>query len=98
MPKKAKSAKKFDKIAVQSDTDDDDDDFKKPRKKGRKIAISDSDDDFDISAKICTSKGKISLLQKAFKKWLIALIVVIAISRILIVIIIEFRFVECDRL
>ena len=97
MPKKAKSAKKLGKIVVQSDTDDDD--FKKPRKKkGRKIAISDSDDDFDISAKICTSKGKISLLQKAFKKWLIALIVVIAISRILIVIIIEFRFVECDRL
>ena len=36
MPKKAK---KTPKIAVLSDSDEDEDDFKRPKKKGRKIAI-----------------------------------------------------------
>ena len=57
MPKKAK---KTSKIAVSSDSDDDNGDFKNPKKKGYKFAISDSDDDDDFSSsKPSTLKGKI---------------------------------------
>ena len=57
MPKKAK---KTQKIAILSDSDQDEDDFKRPKKKGHKFAISDSDDDDDdfSSPKPSTSKGK----------------------------------------
>ena len=57
MPKKAK---KTQKIAILSDSDQDKDDFKRPKKKGHKFAISDSDDDDDdfSSPKPSTSKGK----------------------------------------
>ena len=56
MPKKAK---KTQKIAILSDSDEDEDDFKCPKKKGRKIAIhSDSDDDDFSASKPTTSKGK----------------------------------------
>ena len=55
MPKKAK---KTPKIAVLSDSDDEED-FKNPRKKGHKFAISDSDDDDGSLPKPSTSKGKI---------------------------------------
>ena len=58
MPKKAK---KTQKIAVLSDSDDEED-FKNPRKKGHKYAISDSDDDDLSSPKPSTSKGKICTL------------------------------------
>ena len=71
MPKKAKSAKKVEKIAVLSDSDGDDDDFKRlKKKKGHKIAISDSSDDDDdgsATSKSSTSQGKIhSFLLEAF--------------------------------
>ena len=58
MPKKAK---KTPKIAVLSDSDDEEDDFKVPKKKGHKFAISDSDDDDEFSPKLSTSKGKIDI-------------------------------------
>ena len=57
MPKKAK---KTQKIAVLSDSDDEED-FKNPRKKGHKFAISDSDDDDLSLPKPSTSKGKIHI-------------------------------------
>ena len=79
MPKKAK---KNAKIAKKSDSDDDDD-FKIrkiPKKKGHKIAISDSDEDDDFSPKPSTLKGKISLLQRAFKN--VNAVIANAISRI----------------
>ena len=60
MPKKAK---KTPKIAVLSDSDDEEDDFKVPKKKGHKFAISDSDDDVFSSPKPTTSKGKIIVLK-----------------------------------
>ena len=64
MPKKTKKTLK---IAVLSDSDNEDDevDFKKPRKKGHKVALSDSDDDNFSSPKPSTSKGKIHLLSKS---------------------------------
>ena len=57
MPKKVN---KLPKIAILSDSDDEYD-FKKPKKKGHKIAISESDeDDVSLSSPIpSTSKGKI---------------------------------------
>ena len=59
MPKKAK---KTPKIAILSDSDDDQDDFKRPKKKGHKFALSDSDDeDGFASPKPSTSKGKIHI-------------------------------------
>ena len=61
MPKKAK---KTPKIAVLSDSDDEEDDFKVPKKKGHKFAISDSDDDDFSSPKPTTSKGKITFVRK----------------------------------
>ena len=61
MPKKAK---KTPKIAILSDSDDDQDDFKRPKKKGHKFALSDSDDeDGYASPKPSTSKGKIIVLK-----------------------------------
>ena len=62
MPKKTK---KTPKIAVLSDSDNEGDevDFKKPRKKGHKVALSDSDDDNISSPKPSTSKGKIIVLK-----------------------------------
>ena len=58
------SSKKTPKIAVLSDSDEDEDDFKKPKKKGRKIALSDTDDEDDFSSpKPSTSKGKIIVLK-----------------------------------
>ena len=60
MPKKAK---KTQKIAILSDSDQDKDDFKRPKKKGHKFAISESDDDdYFSSPKPSTSKGKIRIV------------------------------------
>ena len=61
MPKKVN---KTPKIAILSDSDDEYD-FKKPKKKGHKIAISESDEDDASSPKPSTSKGKIHLLSKS---------------------------------
>ena len=61
MPKKKR---KVEKIAIESDSDDSDD-FKIPKKKGHKVALSDSDDDNFSSPKPSTSKGKIHLLSKS---------------------------------
>ena len=59
MPKKAK---KTPKIAFLSDSDDEDDDFKNPKKKGPKFALSESDSEVDFSSpKPSTSKGKIRI-------------------------------------
>ena len=80
MPKKAN---KTPKIAILSDSDDEDD-FKKPKKKGHKIAISESDDDDDFSLsspKPSTSKGKINLLFMAMLSWEFA--VIMSLIRIL---------------
>ena len=60
MPK----TKKIEKIAIESDSDDND--FKIPKKKGHKFAISDSDDDDLSSPKPSTSKGKIRI---SFQKY-----------------------------
>ena len=86
MPKKAK---KTPKIAILSDSDDDQDDFKRPKKKGHKFALSDSDDeDGFASPKPSASKGKVSrfesveLLSLPFRfheylrTWLIDVIVI----------------------
>ena len=59
-----RKAKKAQKIAVLSDSDDDEDfNFKVKMKKGRKIAIqSDSDDDDFSASKPTTAKGKIQFI------------------------------------
>ena len=63
MPKKAK---KTQKIAVLSDSDDEED-FKNPKKKGHKFAISDSDDDDLSLPKPSTFKGKIRTYSRIFR-------------------------------